>query len=181
MKIKVADLKKQLREYEQKELINLIVELFKANKEVQHILSSKFMGDAAVEFLYSQARKKIENEFFPDRGDGKLRLAEAKKAISTFKKTTNDEKRTVDLMLYYVEQGVDFTNAYGDISESFYGSMVKMFGQVCMECDRNKELYEEFSGRLMRVVEATEGIGWGFHEGLLDSYYIIEWVHEEDE
>jgi hypothetical protein len=109
----------------------LIVELFKANKEVQPILSSKFIGDEAVEFLYLQARKKIENEFFPDRGNGKLRLAEAKKAISTFKKITNDEKRTVDLMLYYVEQGVDLTNTYGDISESFYGSLVKMFEQVC--------------------------------------------------
>jgi hypothetical protein len=181
MKMKVTDLKKQLREYEQKELIDLIIELFKANKEVQNILSSKFLGEEAVEFLYSQARKKIENEFFPDRGDAKLRLAEAKKAITTFKKTTNDEKRTVDLMLYYVEQGVDFTNAYGDISESFYSSMIKMYEQVCMECDRNKELYEEFSGRLRHVVDAVDGIGWGFHEGLIDSYYIIEWVYEEDE
>jgi hypothetical protein len=50
--------------------------------------------------------KKIKNEFFPDRGLGKRRLTEAKREITAFKKSTNDEKRTVDLMLFYVEMGV---------------------------------------------------------------------------
>jgi hypothetical protein len=31
VKIKITDLKKQLKEYEEKELIELIVEIFKAN------------------------------------------------------------------------------------------------------------------------------------------------------
>jgi hypothetical protein len=44
MKIKVTDLKKELKQYTQTELINLVVELFKANKEVQNFLSSKFLG-----------------------------------------------------------------------------------------------------------------------------------------
>lgn len=51
MKIKITDLKKQLKKYEQKELIELIVEMFKANKEVQNYLSSKFLGDEVIEVL----------------------------------------------------------------------------------------------------------------------------------
>ena len=58
MKIKIADLKKQLKTYNQKELIELVVDLFKINKEVQNFLSSKFLGDEANEFLFEQARKK---------------------------------------------------------------------------------------------------------------------------
>src|SRR5216110_2810579 len=104
MKIKITDLKKQLKNYEQKELIELIVELFKSNKEVQNFLSSKFLGEDVIEDLFQKTLKKIENEFFPDRGDPKLRLAEAKKAINEFKKATKDEKRTVELMVFYVEQ-----------------------------------------------------------------------------
>ncbi len=100
MKIKITDLKRQLKEFEQQELIELMVEMFKNSKEVQNYLSSKFLGEKVIEDLFKKARKKIENEFFPDRGDPKLRLAEAKKAISEFTNATNDEKRTVDLMLY---------------------------------------------------------------------------------
>ena len=181
MKIKVTDLKKQLKNYEQKELIELVVEIFKANNEVQNYLTSKFLGDEAIEVLFNQYRKKIKNEFFPDKGFGKLRLAEAKKEITAFKKATNDEKRTVDLMLFYVEQGVKFTCSFGDIDEGFYSSMVKMFDQVAMKCDQNEELYKEFSTRLSDVLSAADGTGWGFHEALEDSYYTIEWVDDEDE
>jgi hypothetical protein len=95
MKIKVTDLKKQLKQYTQTELINLVVDLFKANKEVQNFLSSKFLGAEATEVLFIEAQKNIKNEFYPDKGIRKLRLAEAKKVITTFKKTTNDEKQTV--------------------------------------------------------------------------------------
>ena len=67
MKIKVTDLKKRLKDYEQKELIELVVDLFKTNKEVQNYLSSKFLGDEMIEELFRKTRKKIENEFFPER------------------------------------------------------------------------------------------------------------------
>lgn len=180
MKMKVNELKKQLKQFEQKELIDLVVEMYKMNKEVQNYLNSKFLGDEAIENLFRLSRKKIENEFFPDRGDPKLRLAEAKKEISTFKKVTNDEKRTVDLMLYYVEQGVEFTCTYGDISEGFYSSMVKMFDQVASHCDQDEELYKEFSERLEHVVSVAPE-GWWFQDALLESYYTIEWVHEDED
>jgi hypothetical protein len=55
-------------------------------------------------------------------------------------------------MLFYVEQGIEFTNAYGDINEGFYSSMVKMFEQVALEYDRDEELYKEFSNRLYQDV-----------------------------
>lgn len=84
-------------------------------------------------------------------------------------------------MLFYVEQGVEFTNSYGDISEGFYSSMVKMFKQVAMECDRNEEYYKEFSTRLDNVVSSAEGTGWGFYEALMDSYLMFEWVHDEED
>ncbi|MEH7303812.1 DUF6155 family protein [Neobacillus drentensis] len=154
--------------------------MFKANKEVQNYLSSKFLGDEVIEVLFQHARNKIENEFFPERGLGKLRLAEAKKEITAFKKATNDEKRTVDLMLFYVELGVKFTNSYGDINEGFYSSMVKMFDHVAMECDRDEELYKAFSTRLRKVIANVDLIGWGFQEALVKSYYMIEWVNDED-
>lgn len=52
MKIKVTDLKKQLKGYDQKELIELVVEMFKANKDIQNYLSRNFLGDEVNEELF---------------------------------------------------------------------------------------------------------------------------------
>lgn len=166
MKLKVTQLKKQLKEYEQKELIQLITNLHKLSNDVQTYLSIRFLGEEAVVELFNQTKKKIENEFFPDKGFGKLRLNLAKTAISDFKKFTEDELKTADLMLYYVEQGVDFTKAYGDINESFYLSMETMYGKVTILCDKEEEFYRTFADRLEQVVIDTDGIGWGFHDQL---------------
>ncbi|MFZ3590571.1 DUF6155 family protein [Bacillus sp. DJP31] len=93
----------------------------------------------------------MNTEFPPEKGHGKVRLNEAKKAISDFKKLTNDELRTADLMLYYVEKGVEFTNNYGDIDQSFYSSIESMYERVIILCDEEEEYYNFFANRLKQV------------------------------
>ncbi|MGG0716594.1 DUF6155 family protein [Robertmurraya massiliosenegalensis] len=179
--LKVSELKKELKSIEQKELVQLITELYKLNKEVQHYLSNKFIGEAAIEALYNDTARKVRDEFFPDRGHGKLRLQEAKKAISNFKKLSSDEVNTMDLMLYYVELGTDFTLAYGDIDERFYMSMESMYHNVVKECNKKKEYYDEFKDRLYSIVEKTDGIGWGYHDMIIEHYYSLNWLDDEEE
>lgn len=166
MKLKVSELKKQLKNYDQKQLIQLVADLYKINKDVQSYLSVQFLGEEAVSELFNEAKITVGNEFFPSKGYGKLRLSEAKKAISNFKKTTNNHLLTTELMLYYVEQGVEFTNTYGDIDERFYISMETMYEKVIKICNEEKEFIQIFKERLKTVVTDTDGIGWGFHDQL---------------
>ncbi|WP_077212480.1 DUF6155 family protein [Bacillus dakarensis] len=179
--IKINELKKELREMDQKQLIQLIVDLYKANKDVKQFLSTKFIGEEAVEVLFEQTKQRIKNEFFPDRGNGKLRLAEAKKAITDFKKLADDRMRIVDLMLFYVEMGTDFTDSYGAIDEKFYNSMVSMFEKVVSECEDDETLYKVFKERLYNVVEGGGGIGWGFGDEIADLYYQLYYSFEDEE
>ncbi|WP_041580772.1 DUF6155 family protein [Bacillus sp. 1NLA3E] len=181
MKIKISELKRHLKEYDQTELIQLIVELSKINKDVQNYLSSKFLGDEAVEELFTFARKQIQNEFFPEKGHGKLRLSDAKKTIKTFEQTTGDKQRTVDLMLFYVELGVEFTNTYGDIDASFYTNVGNMYEKVVSICDDEEEYYHTFAGRLEKVVRDTVDVGWGFHDYFCDCYYSLQWLDDEED
>lgn len=90
---------------DQKELIQLISEIYKMNKDVKHFLSNKFNGEESIIELYQQTKKIVKDEFFPERGFPKMRLTVAKKAITDFKKLSSDELKTLDLMLYYVEIG----------------------------------------------------------------------------
>ena len=125
--------------------------------------------------------KKVRKEFFPSRGYGRLSLATAKQAISSFKKVCQDPNMIIDLQLYYVECGVEFTNTYGDINESFYSSMESMYWTVIEAINKSddRKLYETFADRLKAVIEETEDIGWGFYDGLCDSYYSLKWIEEE--
>ncbi|MBM4761359.1 hypothetical protein GNT69_03525 [Bacillus sp. B15-48] len=179
--IKINDLKKELKELNQKQLIQLIVDLYKANKEVKQLLSTKFNGEEAVEVLFQEAKQKVKNEFFPERGDGKLRLTVAKKAILDFKKLTNDQMRTVDLLLYYVEMGTDFTDSFGDIDESFYNNMITMYDKVISACAADETFYHAFEERLYKVVELAERIGWGYGDAIADLYYTVYYSMEDEQ
>ena len=70
--------------------------------------------------------------FFPKRGF-KLRLKDARKVISDFKKLEPDPESLADVMLYYVECGVRFTNDFGDIDEPFYTIVL----QGCLSIPQN--------------------------------------------
>jgi len=179
-KLKITELKKQLKEYDQKELIGLIAELYILDKNVQEFLSVKLIGGGVIEKLFEDAKQKIKDEFFPVKGHGKLRLVAAKKAISKFKKLTNNQLKTVDLMLFYVESGTEFTLTYGDIDGKFYDSMESMYAKVIFECEESKVLFDEFHSRLYSIVEKTDGIGWGYHDGLCDLYYSLSWLEEDE-
>lgn len=181
MKLKVSDLKKQLKTYDQKELIQLIADLYKMNKDVQSYLSVQFVGEEATADLFIETKKKIEHEFFPKKGHGQLRLAEAKKAITEFKKLANDPFKTTELMLYYVEQGVKFTTTYGDIDGPFYSSMVTMYVKVIDSCREEEAYYQAFEKRLRKAMIDTDGIGWGFHDQLDELYCEMMWEREEGE
>ncbi|MCD8509690.1 MAG: DUF6155 family protein [Bacillus sp. (in: Bacteria)] len=93
--------------------------MYKVNNDIQQFLSNKFMGEEAIDAFFEKTKQRINEEFFPNRGDAKLRLSEAKKAITEFQKMTSNEVKTTDLMLYYVELGTEFTSAYGDIDAPF--------------------------------------------------------------
>jgi NAD-dependent DNA ligase len=179
-KIKITDLKKELKELDQKDIIQLICDLYKINKDVQHYLSSRFKGEEAVLHLYEETKKNINDEFFPDRGFGKIRLSVAKNVISNFKKLTNDDLKTIDLMLFYVEIGTEFTNTYGDIDSNFYNSMLKMYEKVVDECQKDEELFIKFKDRLYSVVQGSSGIGWGYHDYLVELYYSISYTFDEE-
>ncbi|EKN69014.1 hypothetical protein P9E76_14100 [Schinkia azotoformans] len=109
-----------------------------------------------------------------------MRLGEARDAITNFKKITGDQLRTLDLMLFYVEVGTEFTNTYGDIDGRFYDSMISMYNKVISECAKDEKLFKIFHDRLSSVIEDSSGIGWGYHDALWDLYLSLEWVADEE-
>ncbi|MFM1655827.1 DUF6155 family protein [Brevibacillus sp. B_LB10_24] len=178
VKITKSALNKHLKQLGNDQLIELVKACYSASKEMEKFLSVKILGDEAVESLFHEYRKKIENEFFPERGHGKLRLQEAKHAISEFQRLTGSVKYSLELKLIYVEMGVSFTLNYGDIDERFYYSMASMYADIIgiVNDDETAELFDEYEERIEEIISKTEGIGWGFHENLADLHAQLRWI-----
>jgi len=75
-------------------------------------------------------------------------------------------------MTYFVECGNQFTVEYGDIGESFYEALLRMYARAINKVfslpDKDQK---EFRARLRRVMVTSDRIGWGYHDGLCEQYY----------
>ena len=72
-------------------------------------------------------------------------------------------------MLFYVEQGVQFTESYGDIDEPFYYSMESIYAKAIQDMTKFN-LKDTFRKRCHKLVQDTKGMGWGFHDMLKEIY-----------
>ncbi|QGY47875.1 hypothetical protein GM418_30730 [Maribellus comscasis] len=162
----IREVKNNLKNLDKKQLIDLIGELYKKNKSVKEYFD--FYVNPNENELLSKYRDKVFETFFPKRGFG-YNLKEGKKAISDFKKLGVSNDSLADLMLFYVETGVEFTNDFGDINESFYSSLEKTYEQALNLMYENGVL-EKFASRAQKVMSDTSDIGWGFHDYIAQVY-----------
>lgn len=181
-KLSISELKKRLKTYQNDELIKIIGDCYKLSDEVKKYINYMFDPESSENVLYEEAKELMLHEFYPSRGEPKLRLSKAKKAISDFKKLCSDSFKIIDLMIYYVELGVQFTNDYGDIDERFYISMETMYENVIkkIRSSDGNSLFLKFIDRLKDIVNDTDGIGWGFHDQLAGLYYELEAEYAEE-
>jgi 7-cyano-7-deazaguanine synthase in queuosine biosynthesis len=167
----LSTLKQYLKTCSREELIDDIAELFKRFEPVKDYYQVKLSQDATqanVEVI-TKYKKIIENEFFPARGFGKAQLSVARKAVLDYKKVSNSPASVADIMLFYVEQGVNFTKEYGDIDEPFYNSMESMYKKAT-EWIVKHNMRPAFQTRARKIVENTSEMGWGFHDMLSEIY-----------
>lgn len=150
------------------QLAQFILSLAKKYPEVGQYLRILEDPQAELESV-NVYKKKVQQEFFPKRGYGNARLSVARKPIADFRKISKDAHHLIDILLHYVEQGVKYTNTYGDIDEPFYDSMESMYNDA-LKLIEKYALYEEFDTRCKKIVIDTDGIGWGFHDNLSDMY-----------
>ena len=148
-------------------LVEEIVQLSSRNDGVREYFAAQ-LGLGTQEDVLAKYKAIITREF-SGRGDSLPRLSTARKAVLDYKKLAQSPLPVVDLMLYYVEKGVDFTNRFGDINESFYSSVEGMYEQA-VKLIVQHQLQDQFERQCKQIVTATEGIGWGFHDQLSQLY-----------
>lgn len=162
----LTDVKKELKKMDKDKLIDLVADLYKKNKSVKEFFD--FYVNPDERQLFEKYRDKVFEAFYPKRGYI-YKLKDGKQAISDFKKLGTSTELVADLMLFYVETGVQYTNDFGDINETFYRSLATTFVDS-LTLMHKENLLDKFENRVEKVVEDTSEIGWGFHDFLVQTW-----------
>ncbi|BAU52858.1 DUF6155 family protein [Mucilaginibacter gotjawali] len=160
-------IKTELGKLEKSALVEIICDLYKKNKAVQEYLNFHIKPDE--DGLFEKYRAKVYEAFFPKRGFG-YNLKQGKQSITDFKKLGPSAESLADLMLFYVETGVTFTNDFGDMNEAFYNSMVSTYANA-LKIIYKERLLDVFKERSMQIIDDTQDMGWGFHDSLSEIFY----------
>lgn len=170
-------IRQHLKSWESDALIALIKDLHDTSPGNRDFLQARVTaasgGDAALESY----RKRVIDPFYPARGEGKLKLGDARKAIREYRKATGDIRGTADLLMTYVENGTRFTSEYGDIDERFYNSLESALDELAaLLRGQAREIYQDFSGRLSRVAHEAGRVGWGYGDHVFE---VVEDLKDE--
>ena len=171
-----AQIKKELKKRSRDELVDMICDLCKTSKSSLEQINLVLGNDTFIEDELVEAKKRVRRNFFTARGYANLNLRAAKAEITAFKKIFGDTEKLLDLELYYVECGIEFTNALGDINASFYNSMGGMYEKVVKDLMKtgDRELIMRFMPRMENARKETCYIGWGFGDWISDNYSALK-------
>jgi hypothetical protein len=170
-------LRRHLDTLEKSALLTLVKNLYEASASNRDFIQARCQAGESGGEVLEKYRGKIVEQFYPARGEAKLRLSEARKAINDYRKATGNVPGTAELLMTYVEQGAEFTHDYGDIDERFYNSVESALDELAtLLLHEARELYPQLSERLARVEQITSDIGWGFHDYIGD----VVWRREDE-
>jgi len=75
----------------------------------------------------------------------------------------------IELMIFFVECGNKFTLDFGDIDEGFYDALNQMYQRAIRSVlSLPEEQRSEFQERLEKIMTSSSGIGWGYHDMLVE-------------
>jgi hypothetical protein len=153
-------------------LLTLISDLYGLSPDNHDFLHARFaIGDDVLE----PYKRVIQASMYPDilNEAGTVDTERARRAIDQYAKAVHDPAGEAELRICLVEWGHRFTLDCGDIDEGFYDTLVEVFAEAAgriLALPGGKQA--AFKQRLRKIVRTSDGIGWGYHDGLCDEYYI---------
>lgn len=150
------------------QLLEVARDLYHLSQENRDFLNARYL---ASENRLDPYKKIIDDAIYPNIYQSKpIRISAAKKAISQYTKATGDQAGTLELMVYFVERGNQFTVDFGDIDAGFYSSLESMFGSVLKVLQHTgPDVVSRVLPRLVAIRDAATGIGWGYYDYLNDA------------
>lgn len=165
-----SDVKTVVANLDQRQLVNLVLDLYRFSKDNQVFLHARF---AVMDDPLAPYKKTIDECMYPDVYRNKpVQISKAKKAISNYSKAVGNPLGEAELMTFFVECGNNLTVDFGDIDEEFYDALNRMYrGAIERVLKLADEQRDGFKERLAAIMNSSAHIGWGYHDRLCEDYY----------
>ena len=161
------EVKKYIKSLDRSSLEELVMDLYSARKEAKEYLEYVIKPDDNAKL--EEYRKIIMNEFYPSRGDAKMRFSVCRKAVSEFKSLDPLPELLADLMLCIPEYASQIAK-WGDLWEQFYIATENNF-EAAMKFISQHQLQSQFQERIDTILKNSESSGWGFPDAMWDIYH----------
>lgn len=155
-----SDIKGRLADFDRQGLIGLVQDLYAASKDNQAFLRARFaLGDDVLKPYKATIDRWLWPDVFKNQDTS---VAKAKKAISDYMKAIGQPEGLAELMAFYFERAVGFSNDVGLQDEGYFDAFVRMFGQALKTVDG---LPQDCKPALMARLDAVRHISHNFGYG----------------
>jgi hypothetical protein len=141
-------------------LMGLIQDLYAAHRDNQTFLHTRFgLG----EDVLKPYKETLDRWLWPDvlRNQG-TSVAKAKQAISSYRKAVGEPAGLAELMVFYCESAVGFSDDVGYQDEGYFDALVHMFEQALkVTCHLPAGERDALIVRLNRVRTISHNLGYG--------------------
>jgi hypothetical protein len=162
-----SDVKAKLADFDRADLIGLVQALYAASKDNQAFLHARFgLGDDVLKPYKATIDRWLWPDVFRNQDTS---VAKAKKAISDYKKAVGQPEGLAELMVFFCERAVGFSNDVGLQDESYFDALVRMLEQASRTIgaapeDRRSALW----GRMDAVRRRGHNLGYGIGDNMDD-------------
>jgi len=154
------DLKARLADLDRSGLVNLIQALYGASKDNQTFLHSRFaLGDDVLKPYKATIDRWLWPDLFKNQDTS---VAKAKKAIADYRKAVGQSEGMAELIVFFCERAVGFSDDVGLQDEGYFDALVRMFAQAVKAISAlPKEHRPPFLNRLDAVRRLGKNLGYG--------------------
>lgn len=177
--LKWSELKKSFQEADQKELINLLHDLYKNSIDNRRFITARYAKTEDENKILEAYRKKVINVYYHPRGTAsRPRYSVAKKAINDYSEASGDIKGTMDLALTLVEKVMKYLHDFSGIDEASRAGGSDMMEKFCElgKTEEGQKFYPYFRERLHKLYRDSEDSPYGIGDNL--RYYISNLVDD---
>jgi hypothetical protein len=162
-----SDVKASLSTMDRAGLVDVVRSLYDASSANRRFLHARFVPAAGA---LEQYRTLVETAVFPDPFSQRpVRLRDAAAAITEYKRSTGNVAGVVDLLLTFAEAGTEQAADLGYGDEAYFGALERKVNEVLSMLDAlPADALAAAEGRLIRLGEYEDRIGWGYGDFLAD-------------
>jgi hypothetical protein len=162
-----SDVKAKLADFDRAGLIGLVQDLYAASKDNQAFLHARFgLGDDVLKPYKATIERWLWPDVFRNQDTS---VAKAKKAISDYKKAVGQAEGLAELMVFFCERAVGFSNDVGLQDESYFDALVRMFEQASRAIGALPEDHRPaLWGRMDAVRQRGHNLGYGVGDNMDD-------------